>query len=187
MTPPRTRPLADQAARDCIRDDLDRTLVVEAASGTGKTSQLVRRMVSVLAAGRGSLDGMVAVTFTDSAAGELKLRLRAAIEAARQDPASGDAGRARSKVDSTDKGTGCVLSREVYGRSVAVLRSKKKNTQSAALRFYPTHTCSNVNHLWDNCSERIVTKPFSPHIPINRRWHCQCRSSKESKSPSAQP
>ncbi|TMB14728.1 MAG: ATP-dependent deoxyribonuclease subunit A, partial [Deltaproteobacteria bacterium] len=95
MTPPRTRPLADQGARDCIRDDLDRTLVVEAASGTGKTSQLVRRMVSVLAAGRGSLDGMVAVTFTDSAAGELKLRLRAAIEAARQDPASGDAGRAR--------------------------------------------------------------------------------------------
>ncbi|TMB09698.1 MAG: hypothetical protein E6J71_27720, partial [Deltaproteobacteria bacterium] len=57
--------------------------------------QLVRRMVSVLAAGRGRLDGMVAVTFTDSAAGELKLRLRAAIEAARQDPASGDAGRAR--------------------------------------------------------------------------------------------
>jgi ATP-dependent helicase/nuclease subunit A len=89
------RPLADQAARDCIRDDLDRTLVVEAASGTGKTSQLVRRMVSVLAAGRGRLDGMVAVTFTDSAAGELKLRLRAAIEAARQDPASGDPGRAR--------------------------------------------------------------------------------------------
>ena len=82
-----TSPLADQPARDRIRGDLDATLVVEAASGTGKTSELVRRMVAALAAGRARLDGMVAVTFTDAAAGELKLRLRAAIEETRQDPA----------------------------------------------------------------------------------------------------
>jgi ATP-dependent helicase/nuclease subunit A len=77
--------LADQAARDRIRDDLDTTLVVEAASGTGKTTELVTRMVSLLTAGRAELDRMVAVTFTDAAAGELKLRLRGAIEDARRD------------------------------------------------------------------------------------------------------
>jgi len=77
--------LADQAARDRIRDDLDTTLVVEAASGTGKTTELVTRMVSLLKAGRAELDHMVAVTFTDAAAGELKLRLRGAIEDARRD------------------------------------------------------------------------------------------------------
>jgi superfamily I DNA/RNA helicase len=76
--------LADQAARDRIRDDLDTTLVVEAASGTGKTTELVTRMVALLTAGRARLDRMVAVTFTDAAAGELKLRLRRAIEEARR-------------------------------------------------------------------------------------------------------
>ena len=38
--------LADQDARDRIRNDLGTTLVVESASGTGKTSELVRRMVA---------------------------------------------------------------------------------------------------------------------------------------------
>src|SRR5213595_2594021 len=79
--------LADQDARDRIRDDLDTTLVVEAAAGTGKTTELVTRMVTLLTAGRARLDHMVAVTFTDAAAGELKLRLRKAIEDARRDPA----------------------------------------------------------------------------------------------------
>ena len=79
--------LADQNARERIRADLDTTLVVEAAAGTGKTTELVGRMVAVLMAGRGRLDGMVAVTFTDTAAGELKLRLRTHIEQARRDDA----------------------------------------------------------------------------------------------------
>ncbi len=76
--------LADQPARNRIRNDLDTTLVVEAAAGTGKTSELVRRVISVLKSGRASLDHIVAVTFTDAAAGELKLRLRAEIERERQ-------------------------------------------------------------------------------------------------------
>src|SRR5205823_10765990 len=88
--PPRapvTMTLADQDARERIRGDLDTTLVVEAAAGTGKTTELVGRMVAVLMAGRGRLDGLVAVPFTDTAAGELKLRLRTHIEQARRDDA----------------------------------------------------------------------------------------------------
>ena len=78
--------LADQPARDQIRNDLDTSLVVEAAAGTGKTSELVRRIISVIKSGRASLDQIVAVTFTDAAAGELKLRLRGEIERERQSP-----------------------------------------------------------------------------------------------------
>jgi ATP-dependent exoDNAse (exonuclease V) beta subunit len=77
-------PLADQRQRDRIRDALDVTLVVEAAAGTGKTSELVRRMVAVLTAGVARLDQIVGVTFTEAAAGELKLRLRGEIERVRQ-------------------------------------------------------------------------------------------------------
>src|SRR6185295_15267651 len=66
---------------------LDETLVVEAAAGTGKTTALVQRMVRVLATGRATMGGLVAVTFTEKAAGELKLRLRQELESARGDAA----------------------------------------------------------------------------------------------------
>jgi ATP-dependent helicase/nuclease subunit A len=88
-------PLADQADRDRIRDDLSTTLLVEAAAGTGKTTALVGRMLAALASGRARLDHMVAVTFTDAAAGELKLRLRDAIERGRHDLARPAAERTR--------------------------------------------------------------------------------------------
>src|SRR3989454_8909923 len=79
-------PLTDQAARDRIRADLDTTLVVEAAAGTGKTTELVRRILAGICSGRVKLANTVAVTFTDPAAGELKLRLRTEIEGASQEP-----------------------------------------------------------------------------------------------------
>jgi len=87
--------ISDQAVRDRIRDDLDATLVIEAAAGTGKTTALVNRIVSVIGSGRGELARIVAVTFTEKAAGELKLRLRAEIESARQSTEPLSEGRAR--------------------------------------------------------------------------------------------
>ena len=85
-----------RTVRDRIRDDLDATLVIEAAAGTGKTTALVNRIVSVIGSGRGELARIVAVTFTEKAAGELKLRLRAEIERARQDTEPFDAKGARA-------------------------------------------------------------------------------------------
>jgi ATP-dependent helicase/nuclease subunit A len=84
-----TETLADSPERDKIRTALDTTLLVEAAAGTGKTTEIVNRIVAVLADGRASARSLVAVTFTGKAAGELKLRLRAALEERRiteQDP-----------------------------------------------------------------------------------------------------
>ena len=75
--------VGDSQARELIRAALDTTLVVEAAAGTGKTTELVNRIISVLAEGRTTIDRIVAVTFTDKAAGELKLRLRTGLEKAR--------------------------------------------------------------------------------------------------------
>ena len=81
------RTLADQEARDRIRTSLDETLLVEAAAGTGKTTELVERIIEVIRRGRGKLSTLVAVTFTEKAAGELKLRLRTQLETARRDAA----------------------------------------------------------------------------------------------------
>jgi ATP-dependent exoDNAse (exonuclease V) beta subunit len=77
------KPLADREERRVIQEDLDRNVVVEAAAGTGKTTELVNRIIATLADGRASVRSLVAVTFTEKAAGELKLRLRAGLEEAR--------------------------------------------------------------------------------------------------------
>src|SRR5205814_3339891 len=73
----------DAAARKRIRESLDESLIVEAAAGTGKTTELIQRIVAVLRTGRTTVDKIVAVTFTRKAAGELRLRLRVELDKAR--------------------------------------------------------------------------------------------------------
>jgi ATP-dependent helicase/nuclease subunit A len=76
--------LVDDEARAQIRSDLGATLIVEAAAGTGKTTELVHRIMALLTGGKTTLARIVAVTFTEKAAGEMKLRLRGEIERARR-------------------------------------------------------------------------------------------------------
>ena len=82
-------PLADQKDRDLISKALDDTLLVEAAAGTGKTTELVDRIVRVIETGRAEVIEIVSVTFTEKAAGELKLRLRETLEESRGVAAAG--------------------------------------------------------------------------------------------------
>ncbi len=79
---------ADRHDREAIETSLDETLIVEAAAGTGKTTELVRRIIRIIETGRADVAGIVAVTFTEKAAGELKLRLREALEEARRNAAA---------------------------------------------------------------------------------------------------
>ena len=88
-----TARLADQDARDRIAHDLDTTLVVEAAAGTGKTTALVGRILGLVRTGRTRLGRVVAVTFTEKAAGEMKIRLRTEIERARAETTGPEADR----------------------------------------------------------------------------------------------
>jgi ATP-dependent helicase/nuclease subunit A len=66
----------DQRERDRIIAELDKSLLVEAAAGTGKTTQMVARIVALITAGKCQRDQLVAVTFTRKAAAELQERLR---------------------------------------------------------------------------------------------------------------
>jgi ATP-dependent exoDNAse (exonuclease V) beta subunit len=80
--------LADAEARRRILAEYGTTFFVEAAAGTGKTTALVGRIVGLILTGAGTLDRIVAVTFTEKAAGEMKLRLRTEIEKVRPIAAS---------------------------------------------------------------------------------------------------
>jgi ATP-dependent helicase/nuclease subunit A len=74
-----TQPV-DHKSRTAAANDLDTTFFVEAAAGTGKTTALVARVLSAVKNGRARLREIVAITFTEKAAGELKLRLREKLE-----------------------------------------------------------------------------------------------------------
>jgi len=76
---------SDEQSRRLIEEAVDETLFVEAAAGTGKTTELIKRILRVIATGRADVHGIVAVTFTEKAAGELKLRLRQGLEKERSD------------------------------------------------------------------------------------------------------
>lgn len=69
--------------RQAISSELDQTLIVEAAAGTGKTTELVGRIVALIEHQWATIGQIVAVTFSEKAAGELKLRLREELERAR--------------------------------------------------------------------------------------------------------
>ncbi|MCY3887336.1 MAG: UvrD-helicase domain-containing protein [Chloroflexi bacterium] len=67
---------ADQAARDRAIHDLDRSIFLRAGAGSGKTSVLVGRLIEAVRTGRAELRQIVAITFTEKAAGELRDRVR---------------------------------------------------------------------------------------------------------------
>ena len=73
---------ADDDVRQRLRQDFDTTFFVEAGAGTGKTTTLVNRIVALVAEGRLSTAGLVAITFTEAAAAELRARVREGLEKA---------------------------------------------------------------------------------------------------------
>ncbi len=83
----RGRRLVDEVARSRAANDLETSFCVEAGAGTGKTSLLVNRFLSILESGTASCSQIVAITFTEKAAGEMKIRLRQRIFERRADPA----------------------------------------------------------------------------------------------------
>ena len=73
---------ADDDVRERLRTEFDTTFFVEAGAGTGKTTTLVDRIVALVAAGRITTSQLVAITFTEAAAAELRARVREGLEKA---------------------------------------------------------------------------------------------------------
>jgi len=60
--------------RFCL--DLERDMLVEAGAGSGKTRALVARYLKILEDNRADVDGILAITFTENAASEMRDRIR---------------------------------------------------------------------------------------------------------------
>jgi ATP-dependent helicase/nuclease subunit A len=70
----------DHEQRRLVVSELDTTMLVEAAAGTGKTTCMIDRMVALLREGKCSIETMAAVTFTRKTAAELRSRFQVALE-----------------------------------------------------------------------------------------------------------
>ena len=107
-------PLPDAAVRTRIATDLESTLFVSAGAGSGKTTQLVDRVVALVRAGV-AIESIAAITFTEKAADELRHRIRLALQPdliSRELEAAEDPGlRARFNValDDLDQAAFCTL------------------------------------------------------------------------------
>lgn len=85
--------LTDAFARDRIANDVSRSLFVEAGAGSGKTTSLVNRLLTLVDREGVPLGCIAAVTFTEKAGAELRDRLRVAVEKALRRVPVADAGR----------------------------------------------------------------------------------------------
>ncbi len=70
-------------------ETLDKSILVSAAAGSGKTAVLVQRIINIILSGNANVDEMLVVTFTKAAAAEMRLKLSRAIkQRMKDDPAS---------------------------------------------------------------------------------------------------
>jgi ATP-dependent exoDNAse (exonuclease V) beta subunit len=73
-------PLVDGEARERAARDIGSSCCMEAGAGTGKTTLLVDRYVSIITGGAAGCREVVAITFTEKAALEMKERIRRRLE-----------------------------------------------------------------------------------------------------------
>lgn len=78
--------LVDEDARETIRHELGASVFVEAGAGSGKTREMVERVVALVDGGT-PITALVAITFTEKAAGELRERVRTALGTGSDDDA----------------------------------------------------------------------------------------------------
>ncbi|MGD8629021.1 MAG: UvrD-helicase domain-containing protein, partial [bacterium] len=70
----------DQADRDRASAGLAKSYIVEAAAGTGKTTLLVSRILNLINEKKALPEEIVAITFTERAAAELKMKLQQSLQ-----------------------------------------------------------------------------------------------------------
>jgi len=100
----------DQDVRARAASRLDACYLLQAGAGTGKTTVLLDRVKEILKTNV-PLDRIAVITFTEKAAGELKLRLRRSMEEmiGAQQPESGWAEHLQRSLEALDRATVCTI------------------------------------------------------------------------------
>ena len=86
---------SDHEQRLRLENEVDSTFFVEAGAGTGKTRELVWRVVNLITFGTADINRIAAITFTKAAAAELRDRVRIELEKRADDLTLADVERER--------------------------------------------------------------------------------------------
>ena len=152
----------DEEARQRIRTSLDESLIVEAAAGTGKTSELIHRIVAVLERGA-NVERIVAVTFTRKAAGELKLRLRQELDRALGEAraSSAEAKKPEAKQDAVKPGvTQPRATKQHAGLKPAATSQEVLNLEHALEHLEEAH----IGTIHSFCADILRERPVEANI-----------------------
>jgi ATP-dependent helicase/nuclease subunit A len=76
----------DERVRQTLLTDFDSTLFVDAGAGTGKTTAIVGRIAELVAHGLITMAQLVAITFTEAAAADLRTRIRERLQEVATNP-----------------------------------------------------------------------------------------------------
>ena len=121
----------DEADRQRIRESLDESLFVEAGAGTGKTTSLVDRVLTLAASGKTTLDRTAVITFTEAAAAELRDRIRERLEQSASDAALSEAERGRVQRALADLDRSVIQTLHSFARTILGERPLEANLPPA--------------------------------------------------------
>lgn len=159
-------PLVDREARERAVSDLEHSFCMEAGAGTGKTTLLVKRYLSIIKSGNATCAQAVAITFTEKAAAEMKYRLRreigSLIESSSTDPEQ------RARLEAARD--------ELESAPISTIHS----FASSILREYPVEAgidprftqldAIDTSILLDRCWERYLSGIDRAHYEAVRSW-----------------
>ena len=80
-------------------DTTEKSVLVTAAAGSGKTAVLIQRIIDIILSGKAEVDEMLVVTFTNAAASEMRLKLIRAINKAMASASEDEAKKLRRQLD----------------------------------------------------------------------------------------
>ncbi len=158
--------LVDQAERLRAVEDLDRSLCVEAGAGTGKTTLLINRYLSIIKSGRARCSRVVAITFTEKAAGEMKVRLRIEIKKFMDSGA----------IDPAEWERLAIAQHELERAPISTIHS----FASSILREYPLEAGIDPGFeqldalesalFLDECWNEFLSRMSQPYVPVLKRF-----------------
>ena len=173
----------DQAARELISETgLGETLFVEAGAGTGKTTQLVGRIVNTVLERDVPLSDIAAITFTEAAASELQSRIRVAFEKRIADDATPELVRERCRQAVADADMAAISTVHGFASRILGEFSVAANLPPRVSVLDEVSSQLANEHRWDQFVDRLheredceelLYRAALMEIPLQPRWSGQ--------------
>ncbi len=176
--------LVDWRQRRMAEEDLDSSMCIEAGAGTGKTRLLVNRYLNLLREGKAECREIVAITFTEKAAAEMKERLRKEISAiVRKNKKTAESGGSIGKGGSESYGDLCSFGKRMERALIELERAPISTIHSFAsslIRDYPVEAGVNpgfeqmaepdITVFFDDCWSEFLEETSGPHVRYIQRY-----------------